>query len=106
VSTIEDVKHCLQIEYRPANDLSDRREPARAHLRACDSPQGSCESLCPPRSSYVNDYLLNDMTYGSLQGRNKVSVAVLGQAAFFGPTVANGALRTWLDLQLAPPRRD
>ena len=23
------------------------------------------------------------------------------QAAFFGPTVANGALRTWLDLQLA-----
>jgi hypothetical protein len=28
--------------------------------------------------SYVNDYLLNDMTYGSLQGRNKVSVAVLG----------------------------
>jgi hypothetical protein len=25
------------------------------------------------------------------------------QAAFFGPTVANGALRTWLDLQLAPP---
>jgi len=24
------------------------------------------------------------------------------QAAFFGPTVANGALRTWLDLQLAP----
>ena len=28
------------------------------------------------------------------------------QAAFFGPTVANGALRTWLDLQLAPPSRD
>jgi hypothetical protein len=28
------------------------------------------------------------------------------QAAFFGPTVAYGALRTWLDLQLAPPRRD
>jgi hypothetical protein len=27
------------------------------------------------------------------------------QAAFFGPTVANGALRTWLDLQLAPPSR-
>ena len=25
------------------------------------------------------------------------------QAAFFGPTVANGALRTWLDLHLAPP---
>jgi hypothetical protein len=25
------------------------------------------------------------------------------QAAFFGPTVANGALRTWLDLQLTPP---
>jgi hypothetical protein len=25
------------------------------------------------------------------------------QAAFSGPTVANGALRTWLDLQLAPP---
>jgi hypothetical protein len=25
------------------------------------------------------------------------------QAAFFGPTVANGALRTWLDLQLARP---
>ena len=24
------------------------------------------------------------------------------QAAFFGPTVANGALRTLLDLQLAP----
>jgi len=29
-----------------------------------------------------------------------------GQAAFFGPTVANGTLRTWLDLQLAPPSRD
>ena len=28
--------------------------------------------------SYVNDYLLNDMTYGSLQGHNNVSVAVLG----------------------------
>jgi hypothetical protein len=28
------------------------------------------------------------------------------QAAFFGPTVANGALRTWLDLQLAPTSRD
>jgi hypothetical protein len=28
------------------------------------------------------------------------------QAAFFGPTVANGTLRTWLDLQLAPPCRD
>ena len=28
------------------------------------------------------------------------------QAAFFGPSVANGALRTWLDLQLAPPCRD
>jgi hypothetical protein len=25
------------------------------------------------------------------------------QAAFFKPTVANGALRTWLDLQLACP---
>ena len=24
------------------------------------------------------------------------------QATFFGPTVANGALRTWLDLQLSP----
>jgi hypothetical protein len=28
------------------------------------------------------------------------------QAAFFGPTVANGALRTWQDLQLTPPSRD
>ena len=28
------------------------------------------------------------------------------QAASFGPTVANGALRTWLDLQLDPPSRD
>ena len=28
------------------------------------------------------------------------------QAAIFGPIVANGALRTWLDLQLAPPNRD
>ena len=28
------------------------------------------------------------------------------QAAFFSPSVANGALRTWLDLQLAPPSRD
>ena len=28
------------------------------------------------------------------------------QAAFFGPTVANGALRTLPDLQLAPPSRD
>jgi hypothetical protein len=27
------------------------------------------------------------------------------QAAFYGSTVANGALRTWLDLQLAPPCR-
>ena len=26
------------------------------------------------------------------------------QAAFFGPTVANGALRTLLDLQLGPTR--
>ena len=25
------------------------------------------------------------------------------QAAFFGPTVANGALRTWLELQLPRP---
>ena len=33
-------------------------------------------------------------------------VALTRQAAFFGPTVANGALRTWLDLQLAPPSRD
>jgi hypothetical protein len=30
----------------------------------------------------------------------------LTTAAFFGPTVANGAVRTWLDLQLAPPCRD
>ena len=30
----------------------------------------------------------------------------LRQAAFFGPTVANGALRTSLDLQLSPPSRD
>ena len=28
------------------------------------------------------------------------------QAVFFGPTVANGALRTLLDLQLAPASRD
>jgi hypothetical protein len=28
------------------------------------------------------------------------------QAAFFKPTVANGALRTWLDLQLSPPSRE
>ena len=28
------------------------------------------------------------------------------QAAFFGPTVANWELRTWLDRQLAPPSRD
>jgi hypothetical protein len=28
------------------------------------------------------------------------------QAAFFGPTVDNGALRTWLDLQLAQPNLD
>ena len=28
------------------------------------------------------------------------------QAAFFGPTVANGALRTWLDLQLRPVASD
>jgi hypothetical protein len=28
------------------------------------------------------------------------------QAAFFAPTVANGTLRTWQDLQLAPPSRD
>ena len=27
------------------------------------------------------------------------------QAAFFKPTVANGVLRTLLDLQLAPPSR-
>ena len=33
-------------------------------------------------------------------------VALDDKAAFFGPTVANGALRTWLDLQLAPPSRD
>jgi hypothetical protein len=28
------------------------------------------------------------------------------QAAFFGPTVANGPLRTWLGLQLAAPCRE
>jgi hypothetical protein len=28
------------------------------------------------------------------------------QAAFYGPTVANGALRTWLDLPLAGPGRE
>jgi len=28
------------------------------------------------------------------------------QAAFFGPTVASGASRTLLDLQLAPPCRE
>jgi hypothetical protein len=28
------------------------------------------------------------------------------QAAFFGPTVDNAALRTWLDLQLAQPNLD
>jgi hypothetical protein len=28
------------------------------------------------------------------------------QAAFFGPTVANGVLRTWFDLQLAAPCRE
>ena len=31
------------------------------------------------------------------------AIGPLRQAAFFGPTVANGALRTWLDLQLATP---
>jgi len=31
---------------------------------------------------------------------------VIAGGSFFGPTVANGALRTWLDLQLAPPCRD
>ena len=37
--------------------------------------------------------------------KGRVAMSVLGpsrQAAFFGPTVANGALRTWLDQQLAP----
>ncbi len=37
------------------------------------------------------------------------AMAALGpsrQAAFFGPTVDNGALRTWLDLQLAQPNLD
>jgi putative tryptophan/tyrosine transport system substrate-binding protein len=41
--------------------------------------------------------------------RMKAATSGIGtsrQAAFFGPTVANGALRTWLDLQLAPPSRD
>jgi hypothetical protein len=33
-------------------------------------------------------------------------LALNDKAAFFGPTVANKALRTWLDLQLAPPNRD
>jgi len=28
------------------------------------------------------------------------------QTAFFRPSVANGALRRWLDLQVAPPSRD
>ncbi len=28
--------------------------------------------------SYVNDYVLNDQFYGTLHGRNEVSVAVLG----------------------------
>ena len=30
-------------------------------------------------------------------------MALNEQAAFFRPTVANGALRTWLDLLLVPP---
>jgi hypothetical protein len=41
--------------------------------------------------------------------RYEMAMSAIGpsrQAAFFGPTVANGALRTWLDLQLAPPCRD
>ena len=57
-------------------------------------------------------------TSGSMSGDGKRGVAEwpklprlsstlpLRQAAFFGLTVANGALRTWLDLQLAPPSRD
>ena len=32
-------------------------------------------------------------------------IGPLRQAAFFGPNVANGAFRTLLDLQLAPPSR-
>jgi hypothetical protein len=37
------------------------------------------------------------------------AMSVLGpsrQAAFVAPTVANGAIAEWLDLQLAPPGRD
>ena len=32
----------------------------------------------------------------------RLEVALLDRPPLFGPTVANGALRTWLDLQLAP----
>jgi hypothetical protein len=35
----------------------------------------------------------------------EAEIGPLRQAAFFGPTVANGALRTWLDLLLATFRR-
>jgi hypothetical protein len=42
----------------------------------------------------------------SLQYSVESVVGPSRQAAFFGPTVANGALRTWVDLQLAPPSRE
>ena len=57
-------------------------------------------------------------TSGSMSGDGKRGVAEwpksprpsstlpLRQAAFFAPTVANGALRTWLDLPFAPPGRN
>ena len=61
-------------------------------------------------------------TYGSVRGAlsnerpyrvrcyfaatHMAAIGPARQAAFFGPIVANGALRTWLDLQLDSPCRD
>ena len=47
----------------------------------------------------LSDEVIEQRAVMSLPGPSR-------QAAFFKPTVANGALRTWLDLQLAPPSRE
>jgi len=47
-----------------------------------------------------------DLVRGSLLQLLATAPGPSRQAAFFGPTADNGALLTWLDLQLAQPNVD
>ena len=62
----------------------------------------------PDMPSEVSHSAVVDITFRprAFVPRKHNTAAVERQAAFFGPTVANGVLRTWPDLQLAPPSRD